>query len=90
MRKIIEKVKGLILVLPEPMIVAGTGLFTSSIFNFDYRGDSSLYDRVFGQINFYYYKDVTLFKIAIGAMLIITGVLLLQRRKKEKNKGLGN
>jgi len=89
--KILEKIKkylgGLILIL-------GTGIFSYNIFNFSFK-DSTIpaikmpsglpslpgfeRGRELGNIA-YYYTDNTLLFIAIGAMLIVAGILIIKKQ----------
>lgn len=74
----------------ELFIVLGTGIFSYNIFNFsssggfggDYqgRGFGSVLGRYEYEYVAYYYTDWTLWLIAIGAMLMVTGVLILRNK----------
>ena len=70
----------------ESLLVAGTGIFTYNIFDFSYtdRDGSTMLPEIgareLGNVA-YYYKEETLFLIAIGAMLIVSGLLIMYKTK---------
>lgn len=67
----------------EIILTGGIGLFAYSIFNFSYKTYGSeflLNGELAGMA--YYYHSVTLLMIAIGAILITVGVLIIRNRQK--------
>ncbi len=79
----------------ELMSVLGAGVLTYNIFNFSHQGGSGgEYTR--GAVNSgvlvpwggryefeyvaYYYADGTLFLIALGTMLLLSGILIIRKR----------
>ena len=72
----------------ETILIGGVGLFTYNIFNFSYRtyGKGGLdlnlnFEPELQGIAYYYHSD-TLLMIAISAMLITLGILVIKNRQK--------
>ncbi len=84
-----EKVKKY---LGEVLIVLGAGIFSYNVFNFSWKdevGDDLPwpdFDFHFGPRSLgnvaYYYSNETLLLIALGAMLIAGGVLIIRNKSK--------
>lgn len=76
----------------EILIVIGIGIFSYNIFNFNYETyeiyeKRSLLPKLSGPAVLeggvaYYYTSNTLFLVAIGAMLVAGGILIIKNRKK--------
>ncbi len=81
----------------EIMTIIGTGIFTYNIFNFSYSGgyggkylgDYPRFESIvknIGRYEFnyvaYYYDSETLLLIALGAMLIVGGLLIIKNKYK--------
>ena len=85
-----EKIKQLIKFiknhLGETMLVIGTGLFVHNVFNFSYRtyGKGGLILDFTAELEgiAYYYSSDILMGISIGAMLIVVGILIINKRSK--------
>ena len=82
MTKIIKRFLG------ELMVVLGTGIFSFNVFNFSYEGAReggirlpSLNGELKGVA--YFYDKITLLLIAMGAILIISGILIIRNRKNQ-------
>ena len=69
MKQFIKKFVG------EILLIGGVGLFSYNILGFSY------YTRNRGG-DYYYYDSNTLLIIAVGAMLIAVGVLIIKKRQK--------
>jgi len=77
--KIIKKYLG------EFMTITGTGIFAYNILNFSFT------DKELGLINLpggqrdwvYFYKNEVLLCIAIGAMLIVAGILIIKNKSRK-------
>lgn len=74
--------------LSELMIIIGSGIFTYNVFNFSYKGmvGKSIADFFGPDVKViegvaYYYKDSTLLLITIGAILVITGIIIRKNYK---------
>ena len=71
----------------ETILVIGTGLFIRNVFNFSYRtygkgGGLKIGIRMPELEGIaYYYTSNVLMGISIGAMLIVTGILIIKRSK---------
>jgi len=67
--------------LGETILVIGTGLFVHNIFNFSYTEARSMFGfgGGIGEVAYRYSSDV-LMGISIGAMLIITGILIIKEQ----------
>ena len=67
----------------EILTIIGSGVFTYNIFNFSNAGDrDETVIRIMGGHIGYYYHDDTLKFIALGAMLIATGLFIIKYRNK--------
>jgi len=72
--------------LGETILVIGVGLFIRNIFNFSYRIKDGLCfdlgcDNITGVA--YYYSSDVLMGISIGAMLIVSGILIIKNNKRD-------
>ena len=87
-----EKIKKFIkMSLGEVMVVIGTGFSVYNIFNFSYRTSTgggislpSLGGKAIVGVA-YYYPSATLLSISIGAMLIVSGILVVKNKYERKN-----
>lgn len=71
--------------LGEIMVVLGTGTFSYNIFNFSFTDWEGLrLPSLGGELGnvAYYYTDEALLGIALGAMLIVLGILVIRNRNK--------
>jgi hypothetical protein len=59
-------------------LTTGVGLFIFNVFNFTNGAEDTLNFNFVGEV--YYYADDTLWMIAIGAMLITVGVLMIRNK----------
>lgn len=67
------------------ILLFGTGLFTYSLFNFDniyHQYNRTRSDGISNLATYYYYNDVGLLQLTIGAILIVIGILKI----KDKNE----
>ena len=90
-----EKIKKYI---GEMMTIVGVGVLTYNVFNFSYKGGyggeytegdfPSLVTRNIGGYEFnyvaYYYTNDTILLITIGAMLIVSGILIIRDKNYER------
>ena len=72
--------------LGEIMLIAGAGTFAYNVFNFSHSTHPSRIDLIFSEGEFvngvvYYYDSDTLLYLAIGAMLIVSGILIIKHKK---------
>ena len=75
--------------LGEIMAIIGTGFFVYNVFNFSYRTSEGFsFEFDFGEKDIqgvaYYYNLETLLLIAIGAILIVSGFLVIKNKNHER------
>ncbi len=75
--------------LGEVLIVLGAGIFSYNVFNFSWKDEVGFdigFDIDFGSRSLgnvaYYYSGGTLLLIALGAMLIASGILIIKNKSK--------
>jgi len=76
----------------HPILLAGMGLFTYSLFNFNsnrYCDETGglpaveIFPSCINSATYYYYDNTTLILLATGAVLIVIGLLKLRGRNSE-------